>query len=62
MARLAAGLFAGFLVLSLVGWASNSHVFFDGVRFLAVACLISALVLFVVEYVRTPDVPNGDRP
>jgi hypothetical protein len=62
MARLAALLFLGFVVLGLVGWASNAHALFDVLRFASIVCLMTSLGLFLVLYVRTPDVPGGDRP
>lgn len=62
MARLASYLFAAFLLLSLVGWASSAHPVFDAVRVLAVACLTASMGLFLVAYLRTPDAPGGDRP
>lgn len=62
LARVATFLFAAFVALGLVGWASNAHAVFDAVRLLAIACLIASLLLFLALYVRTPDAPGGDRP
>lgn len=62
MVRLACWFLALFPVLSLLGWASNAHVFFDVVRMLAFLCLMTSLTLFLVAYLRTPDLPDGDRP
>ena len=62
MARLAFWLFVSFLVLALVGWASTSHVVFEVIRFLSIASLMTSILIFIVLYVRTPDVPGGDRP
>ncbi|MGL4549604.1 MAG: hypothetical protein ACRC33_00340 [Gemmataceae bacterium] len=62
MTRLATSLFAAFVALGLVGWASNAHPAFEVLRFLSIASLMTSLLLFLVLYVRTPDVPGGDRP
>jgi hypothetical protein len=55
MLRLGLRLLALSVPLFLIGFASLSSGWFEVVRLVGVACLLSGMALLLVNYVRTPD-------
>ena len=62
MVRAALWLLVAFLVLGAAGWISNAHAAFEALRLASVLCLGAGMLLLAVDYARSPEAPNEDKP
>ncbi|MBY0229703.1 MAG: hypothetical protein K2W96_10525, partial [Gemmataceae bacterium] len=62
MIRAALWLLLAFVVLGSLGWISNAHGFFEVLRLLAVLCLAAGMLLLIIDYARSPEAPDEQKP